>query len=43
MRYWAYLEGEDPGLAEVGHDADGDGEESGGVVGEPLQADLGAH
>ena len=32
------LEGEDPGLAEVAHDADGHGEEAGGVVGQPHAA-----
>ena len=34
------LEREHPGLAEVGHDTDRDGEEPGGVVGEPLKANL---
>ena len=36
----SYLEREHPGLAEVGHDTDRDGEEPGGVVGEPLKANL---
>ena len=32
------LQGKDSALAEVGHDADGDGEEAGGVVRQPHRA-----
>ena len=35
------LEGKNAALAKVGHDADGDGEETGGVVGQPHRALLG--
>ena len=37
------LQGKNSALAEVGHDADGDGEEAGGVVRQPHRAVLSLH